>query len=127
MDKVRVDKFLWAVRLFKTRSAAAAECSKGHIQINGQTVKPSREIKIGDVIGVKYKVIMRSYKVKELLDRRVGAKLVDQYIEEITPQEELMKLKVYLEYQRTALPRREEKGRPTKRERRQWDRYFGKR
>ena len=126
MDKVRIDKFLWAVRLYKTRSAAASECSKGHVQINGQVAKPSREVKAGDVISIKYKVIMRSYKVKEVLDRRVGAKLVDQYIEEITPQDELMKLKLYLEYQRTAVPRREEKGRPTKKDRRQWDRYFGK-
>ena len=126
MEKVRIDKFLWAVRLFKTRSAAAAECSKGHVHLNGQPAKPSREVKIGDVVSVKYKVIMRSYKVKELLDRRVGAKLVDQYIEEVTPQDDLLKLKLYLEYQRTAVPRRQEIGRPTKKDRRQWDRYFGK-
>jgi ribosome-associated heat shock protein Hsp15 len=126
MDKVRIDKFLWAVRLYKTRSQAASECSKGRVQINSQIAKPSREVKIGDVIQIKYKVITRSYKVKNLLDRRVGAKLVDNYIEEITPQDELLKLKLYQEYQRTSVPRRTEKGRPTKRDRRQWDKYFGK-
>ncbi len=126
MEKVRIDKFLWAVRLYKTRSLAASECSKGHVTINGQKAKASREVKQGDVIAIKYKVIMRSYKVKELLDRRIGAKLVDQYIEEITPQEDLMKLKLYVEYQRTSVPKRQEKGRPTKKDRRQWDRYFGK-
>ncbi len=126
MEKVRIDKFLWSVRLFKTRSTAAEACSKGHVEINSHTAKASKEVKAGDTISVKFKVIKRTYRIKELIDRRVGAKLVENYIEEITPEDELLKLKVYQEYQRTAVPRRTEKGRPTKRDRRQWDRYFGK-
>ncbi len=126
MEKVRIDKFLWSVRLFKTRSAAAEACSKGHVEINGHPAKASKEVKTGDTISVKFKVIKRTYRIKELIDRRVGAKLVENYIEEITPEDELLKLKLYQEYQRTAVPRRTEKGRPTKRDRRQWDRYFGK-
>ena len=125
MDKVRLDKFLWSVRLFKKRSDAADACQKGHVLVNGNPAKPSKEVKVGDEISVKYKVIYRTYKVKQLLDRRVGAQLVENYIEEITPEEELFKLKVYQEYQKTAVPRRDKKGRPTKKDRRQWDKYFG--
>ncbi len=126
MDKVRIDKFLWAVRLFKTRSQAAEACSKGHVLLNDQPAKPSKDVKIGDTIAVKNKVIFRKYKVLQLLDKRVGAKLVENYIQEITSQDDLMKLKLYQEYQRTAVPRRTEKGRPTKKQRRQLDRFLGK-
>ncbi len=125
MEKVRIDKFLWSVRLFKTRSLAAEACNKGQILINGNTAKPSKEVKIGDTIAVKNKVVFRKYKVLQLLDKRVGAKLVENYIEEITPEDDLMKLKLYQEYQRTAVPRRTEKGRPTKKQRRQLDKFLG--
>ncbi len=125
MEKVRIDKFLWSVRLFKTRSLAAEACNKGQILINENTAKPSKEVKIGDTIAVKNKVVFRKYKVLQLLDKRVGAKLVENYIEEITPEDDLMKLKLYQEYQRTAVPRRTEKGRPTKKQRRQLDKFLG--
>ncbi len=125
MEKVRIDKFLWAVRLFKTRSQAAEACSKGQVLINGNTAKPSKEVKTGDEISVKVKVIYRTYKILQLLDKRVGAKLVDGYIQETTSEDDLMKLKLYQEYQRTAVPKRTEKGRPTKKQRRQLDRYLG--
>lgn len=126
MEKVRIDKFLWATRLFKTRSIASSQCSKGHIKINNQIVKPSKEVKAGDIISVKSNIITRSYRIKKILDKRVGAKNVEQFIEEITSQEELLKLKLYKEYQRIAVPKRDKKGRPTKQERRQWDNFFGK-
>lgn len=126
MDKVRIDKFLWSVRLFKTRSQAAEACSKGHVLINGHPAKPSKDVKTGDIISVKNKVIFRQYKILQLLDKRVGAKLVENYIQEVTPEDELMKLKLYQEYQRTAVPRRTDKGRPTKKQRRQLDRFLGK-
>jgi len=126
MDKIRIDKFLWNVRLYKKRSDAAEACSKGHVLLNGQPVKPSKEVKAGDTIEVKHHNIFRKYKILQILQKRVGAKLVADYIEEITSEEDLLQLKLYLEYQRTAVPKREEKGRPTKKDRRQWDKYFGK-
>ncbi len=125
MEKVRIDKFLWAVRLYKTRSQAAEACNKGQVLLNGNPAKPSKEVKTGDEIAVKHKVIHRRYKILQLLDKRVGAKLVPEYIEETTPEDDLMKLKLYQEYQRTAVPKRTEKGRPTKKQRRQLDKYLG--
>ena len=124
MEKVRIDKFLWAVRLFKKRPDAAAACSKGSIKVNDMPVKPSRAISVGDQISVKSDVIFRVYKVIALLEKRVGAKLVDTYITEITPEESLFKLKMYQDFQKTA-PRREKPGRPTKKDRRELDDFFG--
>ncbi len=126
MEKVRLDKFLWSVRLYKTRSQAAEACKKGRVLVNGQVAKASKEVREGDKISVKYQIIYRVYRIKQLLDRRVGAKLVDEFIEEITPESDLMKLKVYQEYNKISGPHRVEKGRPTKKERRQWEKYFGR-
>ena len=123
--KTRIDKFTWAVRLFKTRNIAAEACKKGWILINSQRTKPSKEVKIDDIISVKSKSIFRKYKVIALLKSRVGAKLVENYITEITPQEDLFKLKVQSEFERIATPIRDKdkKGRPTKKERRDLDKY----
>lgn len=89
--KVRIDKWLWAVRLFKTRSAAASACTSGHVKIDGQTVKPSRAVKIGDLISAQVGEICRQGKIVGLLEQRVGAKLVPQYFEDQTPPAELEK------------------------------------
>ena len=73
MEDLRIDKFIWAVRLFKTRSLSASEIKAGNVLINEEGIKASQSIKVGDVIKVKRNPIWRSYKVKELLKRRVGA------------------------------------------------------
>jgi ribosome-associated heat shock protein Hsp15 len=119
MSEVRIDKFIWAVRLFKTRSISAKAVKSDQVLLNEEKIKPAQTLKVGDVIKIKRLPIWRSYKVKELLERRVGAKLVDQYIDDVTPDEELEKLEMM-----KLMPgydRERGKGRPTKKERRNLD------
>ncbi|NOZ47835.1 MAG: RNA-binding S4 domain-containing protein, partial [Chlorobi bacterium] len=116
---IRIDKWLWAVRIFKTRSQASNACKKGKILINGISVKSSRIIKTGEIIDVKTNPVVYKYKVKGLLGKRLGAKLVTEFIENITPKSELLKL----ERMKTT-PfgiRGKGYGRPTKKERRTID------
>lgn len=91
----RIDKYVWFVRLAKTRSKATDEIAKGRIKLNGENVKPSKEIKIGDTISIAKHTSIFSYKALNLLDRRIGAKLVKDYLLDITPEEEIEKLKLY--------------------------------
>ena len=88
---VRIDKWLWAVRLFKTRSQATAACAAGKVRIGDQPVKPSRSTRIGEVITAKVGDVTRTVKVVELLEQRVGAKLVPDYLEDLTPPSEYEK------------------------------------
>ena len=84
MNEVRIDKWMWATRIFKTRTIAAEACKKGRIMIGGVTIKPSRMIKVGDVIQVRKPPITFSFKVIGLIENRVGAKLVPNYLENVT-------------------------------------------
>lgn len=84
---VRVDKWLWAVRLYKSRSLASEACNAGHVKIGGNRVKPSREVRAGDVITALAGRVQRTVKVIGTIDRRVGAKLVSQFLEDLTPPE----------------------------------------
>ncbi len=122
-EKVRLDKFLWAVRLFKTRTEAAAACTKGSVLVNNMPAKQSRGIVIGDEISVKNMVIFRNYKVLALLEKRIGAKLVENYITETTTEEDLFKLKLHLEFQKSQI-QRDKPGRPTKKDRRDIDKFM---
>lgn len=119
MDDLRIDKFLWAVRLYKTRSKSAEAIKSGHVFLNGQPVKPAQVVENGDVIRIKRNPIYRSYRVKDTLKRRVGAKLVATYIEECTPQSELDKLEAM--QMMPGFDRERGTGRPTKKERRDLD------
>ena len=116
MEGYRVDKWLWSVRVFKTRSQATSACRKGRVYIGGQEVKPSREVKIGDEIQVNLKQFIKTVKVVELLENRVGAKIVPQYMEDLTPEEEYNKQKKIRETNYEYRDRGA--GRPTKKERR---------
>ena len=119
---IRIDKWLWAVRLFKTRSQAADACRGGKVSVLNQTVKPSREIKIGDVIQIKLSPIIKTVKVIGLLENRVSAKLVVDFVEDQTPIEEYKKLeKDKNEY---FIKREKGTGRPTKKDRRELDNSF---
>ncbi len=120
MDDLRLDKYIWAVRLFKTRSLSASEIKSGNVLLNDEPIKASQNVKVGDVIKVKRNPIWRSYRVKELLKRRVGAKLVEQYLEEVTPEEEIEKLEMMKLM--PGFDRRKGEGRPTKKQRRDIDR-----
>lgn len=119
MDEIRLDKYLWAVRVFKTRSDAADAIRTNKVSVNGAWAKPSREVKIGDEIAVRKQQITYSYKVLDLVSSRQPAKNVPAYCLNITPQEELDKLNVPRE---TIFVFRERgTGRPTKKERRDLD------
>ena len=119
MDEIRLDKYLWAVRIFKTRSDAADAIRTNKVSVNGAWAKPSREVKIGDEIAVRKQQITYSYKVVDLVSSRQPAKNVPSYCLNTTPQEELDKLNVPRE---TIFVFRERgTGRPTKKERRDLD------
>ena len=121
--EVRLDKYLWAIRVYKTRTDATDACKGGKVRVNGLDVKPSREVKVGDVITARKGAVLYTFKVKELLYSRVRAALVPQYAENLTPQEELDKLRAPVET--FFLKRDRGAGRPTKKDRRQmeslWD------
>ena len=116
MTEVRIDKWLWATRIFKTRTIAVEACKKGRVSINGVTVKPSRMIKMGETIDVRKPPITYSFKVVALIDRRVGAKLVPEYLENVTsPQQyEILELSRISGF----VNRTKGTGRPTKKDRR---------
>ena len=114
--KIRADKFLWCVRLFKTRPLSNEACSKSKVKINNNTIKSSYIIKVGDVITIKKKLINITIKVKDILDKRVSAKLVENYIEDMTPESEIIKLEASLKMPHNY--REKGSGRPTKKERR---------
>ena len=119
MSAIRLDKYLWAVRVFKTRSDAADAIRNNRVMVNNAYAKPSHDVQVGDVITVKKMPVTYSYKVVDLVSSRQGAKNVPQYCLNITPQEELDKLSTPRE---TIFVFRERgTGRPTKKERREID------
>lgn len=118
----RVDKFLWAIRLFKTRSDASDACKSGKVKVNGTEAKASREVKENDIVQVRKGSVHFEYRVIIPIGSRVGAKAVAQYAEDITPEEERAKLEAPVE---TIFIKRDRgTGRPTKKERRELDRLM---
>ena len=122
MLKIRLDKYVWCVRLCKTRSQATEIIAKGHIKINSQTIKPSKELRIQDVISLHKNNAVFSYKVIELLDKRVGAALIENFIIDITPIEEKKKFKAYQLVRQ--IYRQNGDGKPTKKDRRDLESFF---
>ena len=122
MDSTRIDKYLWAIRVFKTRADATEACRGGKVTVNGNEAKPSKEVKIGDTISVRKGSVHYTYKVLSPLDKRQGAKEVEKYVQNLTPQSELDKLRAPTE---TFFIKRDRgAGRPTKKERRQMDELY---
>lgn len=118
----RVDKFLWAIRLFKTRSDASDACKSGKVKVNGTEAKASREVKENDIVQVRKGSVHFEYRVIIPIGSRVGAKVVAEYAEDITPEEERAKLEAPVE---TIFIKRDRgTGRPTKKERRELDRLM---
>ena len=115
---VRIDKYLWAVRVYKTRTLATEACRKGKVSMDDMPAKPSRTVTTGDVIQVKKLPVVYSYRVKDPIEKRVGAKIVEDYVENVTPQEELHKLEMQDDF---FVKRDRGAGRPTKKERRLLD------
>lgn len=125
MTEERIDKWLWAMRIFKTRTVATDSCKKGRVSVgtvgDGVIAKPSRLIKVGDVINVRKPPVTYSFRVKALTENRLGAKLVPDYLENITPQSQydlldVVKISGFID-------RRKGLGRPTKREGRQLSQF----
>ncbi|MBN8879756.1 MAG: RNA-binding S4 domain-containing protein [Sphingobacteriales bacterium] len=123
-EKLRLDKYLWAIRLFKTRSMAAAACDSGKIKFDGSQAKASRQVSVGDEYEVKTEAKRWRIKVTELLYNRVAYSEAIKYYLDITPAEELQRL----QYQAASFhtgKRQSKIGRPTKRERRDLDEFLG--
>ncbi len=120
-SEVRIDKWIWAVRLFKTRTIASEACKKGRVMIGDTVVKPSRTVKVGDIVKVRKPPVTYSFRVIALTENRLGAKLVPDYAENITPKSELDLLDIV----RISgfIDRRKGLGRPTKREGRELSRF----
>lgn len=122
MAEARIDKWLWAARIFKTRTIAAEACKKGRVSVNGAQVKPARMVKPGDVINVKKSPITYSFKVLQAIEKRVGAKLLPEIMENVTTPEqyellEMSKISGFIDRARGT-------GRPTKKDRRDLDDFF---
>ncbi len=124
MESCRIDKWLWATRLFKTRSLATSTCKSGKVKMEGINVKPSRTVTAGDVLTVRKDGVTRTVKVIAALDKRIGAKLVSNYLEDLTPKEEYEAARERNRGQGIGQP--SGAGRPTKRRRRMLDKFFGK-
>ena len=122
MAEARIDKWLWAVRIFKTRTIAAEACKKGRISINGAQAKPARMIKAGDTIQVRKPPVTYSFKVLQAIEKRVGAKLVPEVMENVTTpdQYELLEMNRISGF----IDRARGTGRPTKKDRRDLDDFF---
>jgi ribosome-associated heat shock protein Hsp15 len=118
---MRIDKFLWCVRIYKTRSLAAQQCKLEKIRMHGEICKPSRELKVGDILEVRKGPITFRYQVLSFPKTRVGAKLVPTYAVEVTTNEERQKLEMLKAQMKLERPRG--LGRPTKKERRDLDDY----
>ena len=118
-NEARIDKWLWAARIFKTRTIAAAACKKGQVSMGGVQLKPSRMVKVGDIVDVRKPPITYSYKILQAIENRVGPKLVPEVLENVTAPEqyellEMSKISGFVNRARGT-------GRPTKKERRQLD------
>ncbi|HNY23910.1 MAG TPA: RNA-binding S4 domain-containing protein [Bacteroidales bacterium] len=119
MEIMRLDKYLWAIRVFKTRSEATEACRGSRVKVNEQEIKPSRELREGDVITVRKGPIFYTYRVIQQVENRQPAKNVPLYAEDLTPAEEYAKLEQPRET--ITIYRKKGTGRPTKKERRQLD------
>lgn len=123
MTEARIDKWLWAARIFKTRSVAADACKNGRVTMNGGNMKPSRTVKVGDVVSVKKPPVVYSFKILQAIEQRVGAKLLPEIYENVTDpkQYELLQMSRISGF----VDRAHGTGRPTKKERRALDAFTG--
>ena len=119
MSEVRIDKYLWSIRVYKTRSEATDACKGGKVKVNGSDIKPSKVVKVGDMITARKGPVTYTYRVLDLIDKRQGPKLVPNSAENLTPEEEIAKLRTPVET--FFLKRDRGAGRPTKKDRRQMD------
>jgi ribosome-associated heat shock protein Hsp15 len=124
VDKVRLDRFLWASRFYKTRSLSTDACKRNWISVNDLTAKPSKEVRIGDIIKIKKSSHYRSLKIIILLNKRVGASKVEDYIEDITSPEEIEKEREHNQNRKLFNLSTSHKGRPSKKQRRDLEEFL---
>lgn len=122
LEKIRIDKWLWAVRLFKSRSIATEACDKGKIKIADQPVKPSRNIRVGEIIAIRHGAFRMHFEVLQLTENRLPAKSAPDFCKDITPPEEKEKIKIHSIETRAYRNRGE--GRSTKKDRRELDEFI---
>ena len=122
-EEARIDKWLWAARIFKTRTIAADACKNGRVAVNGTNVKPSRMVKVGDEVSVRKPPVTFTFRILKAIEQRVGAKLLPEIYENITPQDQYE----LLEMNRISgfVDRARGTGRPTKKDRRAMDDFVG--
>lgn len=120
--EIRIDKWLWAVRLYKTRSLASEACKKGKVLVQNVQVKPSRVVKVGDIIQIKRNPVLYSFKVLALAQNRMNAKLVPEFMEDVTTPDQLELIELGKIASQTGRARGA--GRPTKKERRDMEDFF---
>ncbi len=121
-DEARIDKWLWSARIFKTRTIAADACKNGRVMVNDVQVKPSRMVKVGDKVSVRKSPVTYSFKILKTIEQRVGAKLLPEIYENVTPPDqyellEMTRISGFVDRQRGT-------GRPTKKDRRQMDAFL---
>ena len=123
MNEARIDKWLWAARIFKTRSIAADACKNGRVMVGGTTVKPSRNVKVGETVNVRKPPVTYSFKILKTIEQRVGAKLLPEIYENVTTpdQYELLEMNRISGF----VDRARGTGRPTKKDRRAMDAFVG--
>ena len=122
LGEIRIDKWLFAVRLFKTRGQATEACRRGKIKLNESQAKAAKSIKLGDIINIRQSPMIRSLEVIGLTERRIGAKLVENFAKDITPKEEWDKF--YKSKSNRAESQNKSQGRPSKKERRLIDQFM---
>ncbi len=117
MDQVRIDKYMWAIRLFKTRSLATKACNAGKVKIDGISIKPAHQVRVGTVFTVRVNHLLKTIEVVQLIEKRVGAKIAAECYKDLTPEEDVAKVKSAAFYSHEQ--RERGVGRPTKKERRE--------
>ena len=122
LEEARIDKWLWSARIFKTRTIAADACKNGRVAVNDVNVKPSRMVKVGDKVSVRKSPVTYSFKILKTIEQRVGAKLLPEIYENVTPPDqyellEMTRISGFVDRQRGT-------GRPTKKDRRQMDAFL---
>ena len=124
-EKVRVDRWLWSVRAYKTRTLSTDACKRKWVTVNGTDAKPSREIKTQDIVTFKVGPLEKKVQVLQILEKRISAKLVDQYLKDLTPQSSYQEAEVKKRaIISSPFGKRARKGRPSKKERREMEDFF---
>jgi ribosome-associated heat shock protein Hsp15 len=125
-DSVRIDRWLWAVRLYKTRSQAGTACRLNQVRVEGQFAKPARPVSVGTTIQIEKDQMTRTIKVLTLAEKRIGAKLVPEHLDDLTPEDELERSRAAREQLRlNRVYQVQGEGRPSKKQRREIERFLG--